>query len=78
MYEPKVNDYVIWNSHIRGWIYYKDREYLTIETKVRPKDDENLQHSPLHSNNRLLVICYRNQWNELTYVKSRASIYEES
>jgi len=23
------------------------------------------------------VLCYRNQWNELTYIKSRKSVYEE-
>jgi len=25
----------------------------------------------------LLVICYAEQWNELKYIKSRTSIYEE-
>jgi hypothetical protein len=76
-YDPQVNDYVIWKPHIKGWIYYKDTEYLTIETRVKPKDNINLLDAPFHANNRLLVICYQNQWGELNYVKSRKSIYEE-
>lgn len=76
-YDPQVNDYVIWKPHIKGWVYYKDFEYLTIETRVKPKDSINLLDAPFHANNRLLVICYQNQWGELNYVKSRKSIYEE-
>ncbi len=76
-YDPQVNDYVIWKPHIKGWVYYKDTEYLTIETRVKPKDSINLLDAPFHANNRLLVICYQNQWGELNYVKSRKSIYEE-
>jgi hypothetical protein len=76
-YNPEINDYVIWKPHIKGWIYYKDTEYLTIETRVKPKDNINLLDAPFHANNRLLVICYQNQWGELNYVKSRKSIYEE-
>lgn len=77
MYEPKVNDYVKWKPHIEGWVYYKDNEYITIEAKVKPKDDLNLSAAPFHANNRLLVLCYSDQWGELTYVKSRKSIYED-
>jgi hypothetical protein len=76
-YDPQVNDFVIWKPHIKGWVYYKDTEYLTIETRVKPKDNINLLDAPFHANNRLLVICYQNQWGELNYVKSRKSIYEE-
>lgn len=76
-YNPQINDYVIWAKGIEGWIYFKCKEYLTIEVSVRPKDDENYEACCLHRNERLLVICYHNQWKELTYVKSRKSIYEE-
>lgn len=76
-YIPQVNDYVEWKPHIKGWIYYKDNEYLTIETKVRPKDNINLLDAPFHANNRLLVICYESDWKNLKYIKSRESIYEE-
>lgn len=81
MYEPQVNDYVTWpkeNQHVEGWVYFKDQEYITIEVSVsvRPKSDENYVACRLHRNDRLLVLCYHNQWNELKYVTSRASIHE--
>lgn len=76
-YTPKVNDYVIWEKQIEGWVYFRCNEYITIETSVRPKDNVNYIASPIHANERLLVICYKEQWENLTYVKSRSSIYEE-
>lgn len=76
-YVPKVNDYVKWTKGIEGWIYFKDNSYVTIEAKVKPKDSINLRHSPIHANNRLLILCFSNQWNELKYIRSRESIYEE-
>ena len=77
-YEPQVNDYVVWTKGVEGWVYFKDREYITIEYVVRPKDEVNLECCPIHRNERLLVICYNNQWKELQYIKSRQSIYEET
>jgi hypothetical protein len=77
MYEPKVNDYVNWTKGIEGWVYFKNKEYITIEINVRPKDSLNYQACYLHRNERLLVLCYCNQWKELEYVKSRESIHEE-
>jgi hypothetical protein len=76
-YIPTVNDYVKWKPHIEGWVYFKDKEYITIEVSVKPKDCENYQACCLHRNERLLVLCYNNQWNELTYIRSRTSVYEE-
>jgi hypothetical protein len=76
-YIPQVNDYVTWSKGIEGWVYFKDTEYITIEVSVKPKDDENYRACALHQNERLLVLCYNNQWKELTYVKSRQSVYEE-
>ncbi len=76
-YTPKVNDYVIWEKQIEGWVYFKCNQYITIETSVRPKDNVIYIASPIHANERLLVICYKEQWENLTYVKSRSSIYEE-
>ncbi len=76
-YIPEVNDYVIWKKGVEGWVYFKDNEYITIEASVRPKDKENLRAAPFHTNNRLLVLCYKQQWKELVYVKSRESKYEE-
>jgi hypothetical protein len=77
-YEPNVNDYVVWSKGVEGWVYFKDREYITIEYIVRPKDEVNLECCPIHRNERLLVICYQSQWKELQYIKSRQSIYEET
>jgi len=79
-YIPSVNDYVVWNNGkgIEGWVYFKDKEYITIEHIVRPKDEVNLECCPIHRNERLLVICYHSQWNELKYIKSRQSIYEKA
>lgn len=76
-YLPKINDYVTWSKGVEGWVYFKGTEYITIEASVRPKDVENYNAAPIHANERLLVVCYKEQWKELTYVKSRNSIYEE-
>ena len=76
-YEPQVNHYVKWTKDVDGWIYFKCEEYVTIEYNVRPKDEVNLDCCPIHKNDRLLVICYKNQWYQLEYVKSRESVYEE-
>jgi hypothetical protein len=76
-YVPKVNDYVTWKRNIEGWVYFKCENYITLEYKVKPKNLENYKASPIHANNRLLIICYSNQWNELKYIRSRTSIYEE-
>ncbi len=76
-YNPKVNDYVKWTKGVEGWIYFRDKEYVTIEHSVRPKDEVNYECCPIHTNERLLVICYENQWDQLEYIKSRKSIYEE-
>jgi len=70
-YEPQVDDYVKWSKDVEGWVYFKDTEYITIEISVRPKNSENYQACSLHRNERLLVLCFRNQWNELEYVKRR-------
>jgi hypothetical protein len=76
-YEPQVNDFVVWTKGVEGWVYFKCEDYITIEHSVRPKDELNLVCCPIHRNERLLVICYKEQWNQLEYIKSRTSIYEE-
>lgn len=77
-YEPQVNHFVRWNKGIEGWIYFKSKKYLTIEVSVRPKDEENYQCCSLHRNERLLVLCYHEQWDDLEYVESRESVYEKT
>jgi hypothetical protein len=73
-YNPKVNDYVKWSKGAEGWVYFKCSEYITIETDIRPKECEN--GCPLHSNYHVLILCYRDQWKDLTYIKSRQSVHE--
>lgn len=77
-YKPQVNDYVKWNNGkgVEGWVYFKSKEYITIEVSVRPKDSENYRACDIHANERLLVLCYLNQWSELEYIKSRETVYE--
>lgn len=78
-YTPNVNDYVIWNDkRLQGWVYFKDSAYITIETQVWPKDPEDLPNGTHHKNDRVLVLCYRNQWKELEYVKSRESVNDQA
>ena len=43
----------------------------TLIDSIRNNESENLLDSPFHANNRLLVVCFQNQWKELNYVKSR-------
>ena len=78
MYKPKLNDYVKWSKGIEGWVYFVDQEYITIETQVFPKDKQNVQDCSLHQNNRLLVLCYSNQWQELKYLGYRENKYSQS
>lgn len=74
-YMPKVNDYVKW-KHMQGWIYWIDpgNKYLTIEIMVREKTEESYKDCNLHRNERCLVCCYPENWNELEYVKSRSEV----
>jgi len=78
-YEPQVNDFVVWNNgkDVEGWVYFRCDDYITIEHRVRPKDKLNYLACSIHANERLLVICYKEQWKQLEYIKSRTSIYEE-
>jgi len=75
-YTPKVNDYVKWKKSIEGWIYFKCPEYITIEMSVRPKHKDDYQNSSIHRNQRLLVLCYQNEWSQLKYIKTRQSVHE--
>ena len=70
-YEPKVNDYVKWNSStglIEGWVYFVDTNYITIEISVKDKPDDLVQ---MHKKIHCLVCCFPWNWGELEYVRSR-------
>ena len=77
-YQPKVDDYVKWKSsatgaHMEGWVYWIDEQkrYLTIEIMVREKTEQSYKDCSIHRNERCLVCCYPENWNELVYVRSR-------
>jgi hypothetical protein len=68
----------MWNGKQKsqeGWVYFKCDDYITIETCVWEKDQENYEHCPLHRMDRVLVLCYNNQWNELTILNQVKSVY---
>jgi len=79
-YTPNVDDYVLWNKgkfSVEGWVYFKDSEYLTIETQTKPKHPDDLPLGTHHRNERTLVVCYPESWKDLIYVKSRQDKYGE-
>lgn len=78
MYEPQVNHYVKWKPHIEGWVYFKCKDYITIEIGVKPKDEENYEACSLHRNDRLMVLCYHDQWHELTHEGYRENKYSQT
>ena len=74
-YEPQVNDYVVWDKignekNDEGWVYFKDEEYITIETGIKPKppcDVSSSKHKYIHT----LLLCQCDYWHQLQYVKTR-------
>ena len=69
-YIPEVNHYVR-HKHLEGWIYFIDREYLTLEILVRKKSEESYNDATFHKNERCLVLVYPEDWKDLEYVKKR-------
>ena len=79
-YTPEVNDYVLWDKgkfSVEGWVYFIDSSYITIEIGVKCKDEEDIQHCPIHEKTHTLVVCYPEFWHQLKYVKTRNCVYEE-
>ena len=71
-YHPKENDYVKWTDLlgkiVEGWVYFIDKEYITIEISVKDKPDD-LVH--FHKKTHCCVLCYPENWHELEYIKNR-------
>ena len=92
MYEPEINDYVVWTTELgmvhKGWVYFKadptiekrgwkkPQRYITIELGVKEKPDYN-EDNP-HKYVHVLLCCYEHQWEELRYVKRRKSKNERT
>ena len=77
MYKPSLNDYVRWKKGVEGWVYFVDSDYITIETNVFPKDEQNIRACSLHRNYRVLVLCYKEQWEQLECIGYRVNKYSE-
>ena len=74
MYVPVIDDYVRWNkenSKHEGWVYFVCDDYITIEIRVKDKCEQNIRDCPIHKKTHVLLLCYRQFWNELEYVKNR-------
>ena len=69
-YVPQVDHYVR-HKHLEGWIYFIDKEYLTLEIMVRKKSEESYNDATFHKNERCLVLVYTEDWKDLKYVKKR-------
>ena len=86
-YDPKVDDYVIWNRPNgdieEGWVYFKGdkmekkrgfREsprYITIEVAVRDKPECWYTRNERHKKIHTLLLCNDQCWHQLEYVKNR-------
>ena len=74
-YDPKVNDYVIWDKgeygSDEGWVYFKSPEYITIETGIKPKPKDDYAKDQFHKYIHTLLLCYESQWKDLRYIKKR-------
>ena len=79
-YTPKINDYVRWEKgkfSVEGWVYFVDQSYITLETGVKCKDDEDIVNCPIHKKTHTLVVCFPEYYHQLKYVKTRNDIYYE-
>ena len=80
-FDVQLNDYVKWHHHEwldEGWVYFKCDDYITIEVGVKPKPYCNLVKNRLHCNEHILVVCHKQFWDELEYIKTRESNDENS
>jgi len=77
-YIPKLNDYVKWRSN-EGWVYYVDKmdEYFTIEVGVKDKPPCEYTKVEKHKKVHCCLVCYRQFWNEVEYIKRRKSVYDD-
>lgn len=74
MYNIKENDYVVWEQQkVEGWIYHVGTDYVTIEVSTSP-----MSNPSLHQKYHVLVLCYRNQIDQLIKIKERKSKYERA
>ena len=74
-YVPNVDDYVKWTTTLgnvhEGWVYFADREYITIELSVKDKSEQSYKDSPIHRKIHSLLVCQHYYWDQLEYIKNR-------
>ncbi len=78
-YVPKLHDYVKWyhyNIIHEGWVYFVDEEYISIELGVSDKPICDLTSHHVHRKNHILLVCYKWNWHQLEYVKSRKDFWD--
>lgn len=73
-YIPRVNDYVKWKEGFEGWVYFYCPDYITIELYVKKKPDDLVK---IHKMTHVCILCYSYQWDELTFIKRRKSVYDQ-
>lgn len=73
-YIPRVNDYVKWKKGLEGWVYFYCPDYITIELYVKKKPDDLVK---IHKMTHVCILCYSYQWDELTFIKRRKSVYDQ-
>ena len=76
-YKPQIDDYVIWGKD-KGWVYFVDNSYITIETGIKPKPNCEYTKIERHKYIHTLLLCYPTHWKELEYVYTRKNRYAES
>ena len=59
MNNPQVDDYVKWRN-VEGWVYFVDKEYLTIEVGVKDKEDDLV---PMLKKHPILIVCHHWDWH---------------
>ena len=74
MYHPKVNDRVRYKDQ-EGWVYFISDEYFTLEIATKPKEDDLVS---MHKKHHVLLLVYRERYNELEYLGYRQSIYHDT
>ena len=74
-YTPQIDDYVIWtrsNGRVdKGWVYFVDEEYITIETGVKDKPNCEYTREEKHKKVHILVVCQPKFYYQLQYIKNR-------
>ena len=73
-YTPQVDDYVKCGNH-KGWVYFVDKDYITIELSVKPKPFCEYTREEKHKYIHTLLCCFPWDWKDLEYIHTRKNKY---